>query len=301
MRRITTYAQLEEEARSRGPRTVAVAAAQEQEVLLAAAEAQRRGLARVILVGDRTAIEAVAKSAQLDLADTPIVHEPDVVVAASRVMGLINAGEAQIAMKGRLETRQFLQAVLDKDIGLRSGRLLTHLAAFEIPEFPRLIFVSDAGVVTAPTLEQKVDIVQNAVDAVRLLGIDPPRVAILAANEMVNPKLPVSMDAANLAKMADRGQIRGGIVDGPMAIDNAVSIESARIKGIQSDVAGEADILVTPDLEAGNILAKSITYFARGTMAGVVLGARAPIVVSSRSDSQRAKLMSIALATLLCQ
>ncbi len=175
------------------------------------------------------------------------------------------------------------------------------MAVFEIPNYPKLIFVSDAGVVIAPTLEQKVEIVQNAIEVAHKIGIDKPKVAILGANEMVNPKLPVSLDAASLSKMADRGQIKGGFVDGPLALDNAVSVEAARIKGISSPVAGEADILITPDLESGNMLAKSITYFAGGCMIGVVVGAKAPLIVTSRSDDHRAKLMSIALSVLLAK
>jgi phosphate butyryltransferase len=192
-----------------------------------------------------------------------------------------------------------LQAVLEKGFGLRTGRLLTHVAVFEIPGFTRLILVSDAGVVIAPTLAQRVEITQNAIDVARRLGIEEPRVAILAANEMVNPKLPITMDAASLAKMADRGQIKGGLVDGPLALDNAISPEAAEIKGIHSRVAGEADVLITPDIDSGNLLVKAITYFARGEMAGVVVGAKAPLVLASRSDSHTAKLVSIALSVLL--
>jgi phosphate butyryltransferase len=297
--RITSFAQLTEAARQAGPRTVAVAAAQEHEVLLAAIEAQQLGLARCILVGDQNAIEALAREAGADLGGAELVNEPDPVRAASQAMKLVRSGAAHIAMKGRVETRLFLHAALDKELGLRTDRLLTHVAAFEIPGFPRLVIVSDAGVVVAPTLEQKVEIVQNAIFAAQRLGIDRPKVAILAANEMVNAKVPVSLDAANLSKMADRGQIKGGLIDGPLALDNAVSKESARIKGIQSDVAGEADVLITPDLESGNILIKSITYFANGVMAGVVVGARAPLVLPSRADSHQAKLMSIAFSVLL--
>ncbi len=173
------------------------------------------------------------------------------------------------------------------------------MGAFEIPGMDRLIFVSDAGVVVAPDMEQKVEIVRNAIEVARRLGVEQPKVAILAATEMVNPKIPATLDAANLAKMADRGQITGGLVDGPLALDNAISPESVAVKGIQSAVAGHADILIPPDIEAGNVLAKAITYFANGKMAGVVVGARSPMIVASRSDAHETKLVSMALGVLL--
>jgi len=297
--RINNYRQLTEAACQAGPGTIGVAWPDEHEVLLAVAEARQLGLAEFILVGDEQTIRGEAERNQVDLTGMTLLQEASPQAAAQRVMRLIADGEAEIAMKGRVETRLFLQAVLDKEFGLRTGRLLTHVAVFEIPDFPRLILVSDAGVVIEPTLEQKAEIVQNAIDVALKLGIEQPKVAILAANEMVNPKLPVSIDAASLAKMADRGQIRGGLVDGPLALDNAVSVEAARVKKIVGAVAGEADVLVTPNLEAGNMLAKSITYFARGIMIGVVVGAKAPLIVNSRSDSHAAKLMSIALSVLL--
>jgi len=215
------------------------------------------------------------------------------------VMELVGLGHAQIAMKGKIETGDFLRAALDKEVGLRVGRLLTHVGVFEIPGFDRLLFISDAGVVVAPTMEQKIEIVQNAIYVAQRLGVEEPKVAILAATEMVNPKIPTTLDAANLAKMADRGQIKGGIVDGPLALDNAISLESARIKGIKSEVAGCADILIAPDIEAGNMLAKALTYFAKARMAGIVVGGKSPLIVASRSDPHETKLVSMALGVLL--
>lgn len=297
--RIATYQQLMAEARRIGPRAVAVAAPQEQEVLLAVADAQRQGLARFSLVGDETLIRSLARDNGIDLTGMDLIHEPDPQTSALRAMELISRGEAQIAMKGRVETKVFLQAALDKDFGLRTDHLLTHVAVFEIPNYPRLILISDAGVIINPDLEQRVEIVQNAIFVAHKLGIIEPRVAILAAVEVVNPKLAITLDAASLSKMADRGQIKGALVDGPFALDNAISVEAAQTKGIRGPVAGEADILITPDIESGNMLAKAITYFAHGIMAGVVVGARVPLVVSSRSDSHQSKLMSIALSVLL--
>lgn len=298
---IRNYQELTEAALQAGPQTIGVAWPDEHEVLLAIAEASQMGLARFVLVGDEKELKAQAEKHGVDLGGMVLIDEPDPRSSALRVMRLIAEGEARVAMKGRVETRIFLQAALEKEFGLRTGRLLSHVAVFEIPNFPKLIFVTDAGVVILPTLEQKVEIVQNAIEVAHQIGLDMPKVAILGANELVNPKLPVSLDAASLSKMADRGQIKGGLVDGPLALDNAVSVEAARVKGIKGAVAGEADILVTPDLESGNMLAKSITYFANGCMIGVVVGAKAPLIVTSRSDSHRAKLMSMALSVLLAQ
>ncbi|MBC7259498.1 MAG: bifunctional enoyl-CoA hydratase/phosphate acetyltransferase [Chloroflexi bacterium] len=298
---IRNFAQLMEEARKRGPKVVAIAAAHEREVLLAAADAERLGLAECILVGDRPTIERLAAEEGIDLTRMMIIHESDPKTCANKVMELVSQGHAQIAMKGKVETGDFLRAALNKEYGLRRGNLLTHVGAFEIPGIDRLIFVSDAGVVVAPDMEQKVEIVRNAIQVARALGVEQPKVAILAATEMVNPKIPATLDAANLAKMADRGQITGGLVDGPLALDNAISPESVAVKGIQSQVAGYADILIPPDIEAGNVLAKAITYFANGKMAGVVVGARSPMIVASRSDTHETKLVSMALGVLLAE
>ena len=296
---ITTFAQLMKEAREVGPKTVAIAAAHEQEILLAAEDAEKRGLADCILVGDRTVIGEIAEQASIHIGRMMVIHEPEPKQAARKVMELVRLGHAQIAMKGKIETGDFLRAALDREVGLRVGRLLTHVGIFEIPGFDRLIFISDAGVVVAPTMEQKIEIVQNAIYVAQRLGVEQPRVAILAATEMVNPKIPTTLDAANLSKMADRGQIKGGLIDGPLALDNAISPESAQIKGIKSKVAGRADILIPPDVEAANVLAKAITYFAKGNMAGVVVGGKSPLIVASRSDPHETKLVSMALGVLL--
>lgn len=297
--RITNFEQLMTEARKRGPKVVAIAAAHEKEILLAASDAEKLGLAECVLVGDRAGIQAIAQESDIDLERMMIVDEADPHQCARKVMGLVSQGNAQIGMKGKVETGNFLRAALDKEFGLRIGRLLTHVGAFEIPGTDRLVFVSDAGVVVAPDMEQKVEIVRNAIMVAQKLGMEQPKVAILAATEMVNPKIPATLDAANLSKMADRGQIGGGLVDGPLALDNAISPESLAVKGIESDVAGRADILIPPDIEAGNVLAKAITYFAKGKMAGVVVGARCPLIVASRSDPHETKLVSMALGVLL--
>ena len=296
---ISTFAQLVEKARGVGPKTVAIAAAQEKEVLLAAQDAEAQNLAECILVGDRAAITEIAQENSIDVRRMMIIQEPEPKQAARKVMELVRLGHAQMAMKGKIETGDFLRAALDKEAGLRVGRLLTHVGIYEIPGFDRLLFLSDAGVVVAPTMEQKIEIVQNAIYVAQRLGVEQPKVAILAATEMVNPKIPATLDAANLSKMADREQIKGGIIDGPLALDNAISLESAQIKGIKSNVAGRADILIPPDVEAANVLAKAITYFAKGIMAGVVVGGKSPIIVASRSDPHETKLVSMALGVIL--
>jgi phosphate butyryltransferase len=296
---IRTFAELLGTAKEKGPKTVAVAAADESEVLLAGLDAELAGLAEVVLVGDRDRIRKIATDEGFDISRMDLIHIPRSREAAWEVMKLVSDGQADIAMKGKVETSDFLRAALSRELGLRTGRLFTHVAIFEIPEFDRLIFISDAGVTVAPDLEQKVQIVQNAINLAQALDISRPRVAILAATETVNPKIPTTLDAANLSKMADRGQIQGGLVDGPLALDNAISPESARIKGIRSEVAGYADILIAPDIEAGNVLAKAITYFAQGKMAGVVVGARCPLILPSRSDTREAKLISLALGVML--
>jgi phosphate butyryltransferase len=296
---IRTFPALLEAARAKGPKIVAVAAAHQSEVMLAGLDAEVAGLAEVILVGDGDQIRQIATDENFDISRMEVIHAPQHHEAAWTVMKLVSDGQAEIAMKGKVETSDFLRAALSRELGLRTGRLFTHVAAFEIPGFDRLIFISDAGVIVAPDLEQKVQIVQNAIYVAHAMDINMPRVAVLAATEVVNPKIPTTLDAANLSKMADRGQIQGGLVDGPLALDNAISPESVQIKGIKSEVAGYADILITPDIEAGNVLAKAITYFAQGKMAGVVVGARCPLILPSRSDTREAKLVSLALGVML--
>ena len=296
---IMTFQQLKYEASWAGPRRVAVVAAANQEALEAAHEAQQAHIAECVLIDDRERLSRAAEAAGLSLDDFGVVTVPGAEEAARRAMQMARSGEVQVVMKGALETATFMRVALDRELGVRQGKLFTHVAVFEIPGFSRLLFISDAGVVVAPDIYQKVEIVQNAIDVALRLGIAEPKVAILAAAELVNPKIPTTMDAANLSKMAERGQIRGGIVDGPLALDNAISEDSGRIKGIRSAVLGKADILIVPDIEAGNLLAKAITYFGRGEMAAVVVGGSVPLVVTSRSDPCSTKLVSLALGVLL--
>ncbi len=296
---VRTFREMLAKAKELGPKAVAIAAADESEVLEAAVEARQLGIATPILIGHRERIRELAAEADLAIEGTEIVDEPDPKVAAAIAVHLVRAGEADIVMKGRMETADLLRATLHRELGLRSGRLFTHISVFEIPGFDRLLFLTDAGVVIEPTLEQKAQIVQNAIDTAHRLGIERPLVAVLAALEMVSSRMPSTIHAANVAKMADRGQIKGGIVDGPLALDNAISLHSAQMKGISSPVAGKADILVTPDVESGNILAKGITYFSGARMASVVVGATAPIIVTARADPSESKLVSIGLGVIL--
>ena len=297
---ITSFAQLVEAAKAKGPKKLAVAFSHEPATIIAARKAYDEGLAVPILMGEVEEIKRLAAENDVPLDGIELLQESNERIACARVVEMARNGEVDMIMNGLAQPGHLLRAALDKEKGLRTGKLVTDVSIFEIPGRDRLLFISDIGVVVSPTLEQKVAIVQNAIDVARALGIEQPKVAILAATEMVNPKIPVSMDAANLAKMAQRGQIRGGIVDGPLALDNAISPKSAAIKGIKSEVAGYADILIMPDVEAGNILAKAITYFAKGKMAGVAVGARCPLVLPSRADPPETKFVSIALGVYLC-
>ena len=276
-----------------------VAAAQDPDVLEAVRDAVDWGIVSAILVGDPEKIAAIAGEVGLPREKCTVIPETDTILAARRAVAMVAAGQGDLVMKGRIGTADILRAVLDKEKGLRTGRLLSHVTALDIQGIGRLLFMTDAAMNIAPDLGQKVQIVQNAVDVVRALGFERPKVAALAAVELVNPDMPAAVEAALLAKMADRGQIKGAIVDGPLALDNAISLHSAQVKGINSPVAGHADILMVPDIEAGNVLYKSAVYFGRESrVAGVIAGARAPVVLTSRSDSHQAKLDSIAFSAV---
>jgi phosphate butyryltransferase len=296
---IRNFAQLLEAALRRGPKRVAIVGAGQRETLHAARLAHGMGLAQCILLDSPARLDLVASQEGVDLSSMEIVPEDDMIQAAYKAVAMIHAEEADLVMNGRALPVELMKAALDREEGLRIGKVLSDVSIFEIPDFDRLIFISDVAIVVSPNLAQKVAIVQNAIDTAIELGVQEPKVAILAATEMVNPEMPANMDAANLSKMAERGQIRGGLVDGPLALDNAISLKAAQMKGIESRVAGQADILITPDVESGNILAKALSYFAKGHMAGVVVGAECPIVMPSRSDPPEQKLLSLALGVYL--
>ena len=295
---IRNFDQLLETVRGQPPARVAVAVAQDDAVLKAVAGAKQMGLADFSLVGDAGKIKDLAGQLGIDISVFTIVDEPDDSLAARLAVSLVSGGQADILMKGLLNTADFLRAVLDKEVGLRNGRLLSHVFVVEAKLFDRLLLVSDSAINISPTLDQKAVIVQNCVTLAQVLGISPVRVAVLAAVETVNSEMPATVEAAALAKMADRGQITGALVDGPLALDIAVSVDAARHKGVAGPVAGLADVLLVPDIEAGNILAKSMVYFAGSRIAGLVVGASRPVVLTSRADSFEAKLLSIALAVL---
>jgi phosphate acetyltransferase len=264
--------------------------------LMGALEAAEAGLIVPILVGPQSKIEAVAKKAGLDLDGFEIVDVPHSHAAAIKAVELVRSGRAEVLMKGSLHSDELLSEVTKKDTGLRTGRRISHVFIMDVPDHPQTLFITDAAVNIFPDLMAKRDIVQNAIDLFQGLGLGTPRVAILSAVETVTISIPSTLEAAALCKMADRGQITGGILDGPLAFDNAISPEAARIKGIKSDVAGQANILVVPDLEAGNMLAKNLTFLSHADAAGIVLGARVPIILTSRADNVRSRMASCAIA-----
>jgi phosphate acetyltransferase len=264
-------------------------------------DAARAGLIAPFLVGPEARIKAVAEKSGLDLASLEIVDAPHSHASAARAVELVREGRAEGLMKGSLHTDELMGEVVKRDTGLRTARRLSHCFVMDVPGYPEALIITDAAVNIAPTLEEKVDIVQNAIDLADSLGLDEVRVAILSSMETINPKVLSTIEAAALSKMADRGQIRGGILDGPLALDNAISEVAARIKGIRSKVAGRANVLVAPDLEAGNMLAKSLSILAGADAAGIVLGARVPVIVTSRADSVTTRLASCAVAALVAK
>ena len=268
------------------------------ESLNGALEATRRGLIVPVLVGPQSRIVDVAQRAGSDLQGVQIIDVPHSHAAAERAADMAERGEVEMLMKGSLHTDELLQAVLARP-GLRTGRRMSHVFRFDVPLYPKPLMVTDAALNIAPTLAEKADIVRNAIDLAHLLGIPSPKVALLAAVETVNPNMPSTVDAAALCKMADRGQITGGLLDGPLAFDNAISARAAELKGICSPVAGDADILVVPDIEAGNMLAKQLEYLAGASASGLVMGARVPIALTSRADPVSARVGSAVLAVLL--
>lgn len=282
---------------SGGRRRISVAVAQDRDVLQALKLAADKGLAAPVLVGDADAIRPLLDEVGLP-ADTPVVDEKDMDRAALTAVSLVQKGEAEVLMKGLVNTSDFLKAVLNPEVGLRTGRLLSHLAVFEVPGEPKLIFHSDGGMNIAPTLAEKKDILVSAMLALKSLGIANPNVAVLTANEQVNPKMPATLDAKALADMAAAGELPPGTVEGPIAFDVAVNPEAARHKGLVSKVTGQVDLFLMPNIETGNALGKAVQYYGKARMAGIVLGATHPIVLTSRAETAEGKLYSIALACL---
>ncbi|MGH6895023.1 MAG: bifunctional enoyl-CoA hydratase/phosphate acetyltransferase [Geminicoccaceae bacterium] len=281
------------------PVTTAVAHPCDESSLRGAVEAADGDLIRPLLVGPQARIRAVAEQCGLDIAACRLVDTPHSHASAAKAVEIVRAGEAETLMKGSLHTDELMAEVVRKEGGLRTERRISHVFIMDVPTYAKPLAVTDAAINISPDLETKVDIVQNAIEMAHALGRELPKVAILSAVETVTPKIPSTIDAAALCKMAERGQIAGALLDGPLAFDNAISKEAAEIKGIRSEVAGDADILVVPDLEAGNMLAKQLSFLANADAAGIVLGARVPIILTSRADTVRARMASCAVAVLL--
>jgi phosphate butyryltransferase len=278
------------------PGRIAVAAAHDDHVLQSVSEVCAKGYATPILIGDKEKIIQIADKLQIDVSHLTMIKELDERRSADIAVNMVNNGEADVIMKGLLQTADFLKAVLEKDKGLRTNALLSHVGFYEIEGYPKLLCITDGGINIAPDLRQKVEIIRNAVEVARALGIECPKVAVLAAIETVNPAMPSTLDAAALAKMAQRGQIRDCLIDGPLAMDNAINLEAAQHKHIVSDVAGDADILLVPNIESGNILVKTLVFLFNAHSCSVIAGARVPLVVTSRADTSEAKYNSILLA-----
>ena len=292
------YDRLLEKCRSLDPVRTAVAHPCEETALAGAIEASEKGLITPILVGPAAKIREVATKSGIDLGQVQIVDAAHSHQSAAKAVELVRLGQAEILMKGSLHSDELLSAVISKESGLRTARRVSHVFIMDVPTYHKVLIVTDAAINIAPALEDKVDICQNAIDLVVSLTSNRPKVAILAAVETINSKMPATIDAACLCKMAERKQITGGVLDGPLAFDNAISAEAAAIKGIKSEVAGDPDILLVPDLEAGNILAKQLSFLANADSAGIVLGARVPIILTSRADSVRSRIASCAVAVV---
>ena len=284
-----------------GRKKVAVAVAQDKPVLEAIKEAKEKGIADAILVGDKDKIKEIADSIGMDITQFEVIHEANVKKAALFAIELVSSGRADMVMKGLVDTATFLRSVLNKEVGLRTGKVMSHGAVCGIEWFDRLIFLTDAAFNTYPDLKAKVQIVNNAVTVAHACGIECPKVAPVCAVEVVNPDMPATIDASLLAKMNDRGQIKGCVVDGPLALDNALSEEAAHHKGIKGPVAGKADIIMLPNIETGNVMYKTLTYTAKTRNGGLLVGTSAPVILTSRADSFETKVNSIALAAVVAE
>jgi len=296
---LTKLNELIDLAKSKKKRTIAVAAAGDRPVLKALKSAMSEGIVKPLLVGDEAEIKKIGEDIGFNFTDVEIIHEPNPNKAAQIAVKAVKNGNAEVLMKGLVSSGGLLKAVLNKENGLRKGGTLSHVAFFESPYYHKLIGLTDAAMNVEPELSEKVDIIKNAVEAFHKLGVKEPKVAVVGAVETVNPKMQPSTDAAMIAMMNKRNQITGCIIDGPLALDNAVSKEAAEHKGIKSDVAGEVDLVVTPDIYSGNVMYKTLNFIGGAVSAAVIMGASVPIVLTSRSDTETSKLMSIALAAAM--
>lgn len=286
-------------AKEKGKRTLSVAVAQDKEVLTAVTEAVKLGIVDAILVGDEEKIMRIVEEDNLHIDNIKIVDEKNILKAAAKAVEFVSNGQAHFIMKGMLGTADLLRAVLNKEAGLRGNGLLSHVMVYDVPTYHKLIFLTDGGMVPYPTVEDKVGIINNAIKVAHKIGIEVPKIAPICAVEVVNPSMQATIDASVLSQMNKRGQIKDCIIDGPLALDNAISKLAAEHKGIVSEVAGDADVLLVPNIESGNFLGKSMTYFANAESAGVIMGAKCPVVLVSRADSAQSKLYSIALGSVI--
>ncbi len=296
---IKTFDEVISKVKSQSMKKVAVAVAQDEPVLEAIRDAKKNGIADAILVGDKEEIIKIAETIGMNIDEYEIIDEKDVNKASIETVKLVSSGRADMMMKGLVDTATFLRAVLNKEVGLRTGKQMSHIAIFEVPGYDRLLFVTDAAFNMYPELKEKIDIIKNAVQVAHALENNMPKVAPICAVEVVNPSMPATLDAANLSKMNERGQIKGCIIDGPLALDNALSKEAAAHKKISGPVAGEADILLMANIEAGNAVYKCLTYTTESKNGVLLMGAAAPVIVTSRADSPETKMNSIALASLV--
>jgi phosphate butyryltransferase len=296
---VSTLGEMVSAAIRAGPVPIAVAAAHDPQVLQAVHQAQHEGMIEATLVGDWPAIEAYSAQTGTELRNLTIIHEPEAQAAAQKVIELARSGEVDAVVKGQVKTSALLSVALNRHSGLRGRGLLSHVGIFELPELNRLLYLSDSGVIIYPDVYQKLEIINNAVNVARGFGLRQPKVAILAASETVHPKIPASIDALALTKMAEQGWVKHALVDGPLGLELAISPEVAALEECDSPIAGLADILIVPNVEAGNIVAKGLLYFAHARMAGLVVGARVPIVISSRADSAETRYLSLAMAAVL--
>ena len=298
---LRTFDEVLNKAKDYGPKKMAVASAGAEDVLKAVEAARREGLSDSILVGNKDEIVQIANEMDIDPTNYEIIDQPDKTEATRYAVELVRNKKASILMKGMIGTARILKAILDKEVGLRTDRMLSHVYTLQIKGYDRLLTMTDGAMSISPDLKQKAQIIQNAIYYTHSMGIEKPKVAAIAALELVNPDMPATVDAACLAKMSERGQIVGGIVDGPLGFDNAISKEAAKHKGVESPVSGEVDIVLVPNIESGNIFAKGLVYLAEAVPAGLLLGAKAPVVLVSRSDTAQSKLYSIALGVLMSE
>lgn len=285
-----------------GMKTVAVSVAQDSAVLEAVKEAKTRGIANAILVGDEAKIREIAASIDMDLTGYELIDEPDVIAASLKAVKLAHDGKADMYMKGLIDTKNFLKSVLDKEVGLRTGGVLSHVAVFEIPGIDQLLFLTDVAFMTYPTLEDKVNIIKNTIPVCKACGVDMPKIAPLAAVEVVNPKMPVTVEAAELTRMCEEGEITDCIIDGPLSLDLAVDPEAAKHKGATNrKIQGDADVLLFPDIHAGNLVYKAIVHMTAMKNGCILTGTKVPVILTSRSDTFETKVNSIALAAVVAE